>query len=938
MTNKRQFFKLSLIFLSIMVSFLCLDVCSAQTKTPCGTPKEISFYADQTIDVGTITTFNDGENLYVKYGTKNGWVLSETHLTVATSLENIPQKNGNPTLGNFTYITEHNSITEHLYIINLEENGYTVNTDLLIAAHADVMLLDQYGNKVREEGAWGGNEAFPGKTWATYFSYIVQVCGYEVKDVNIQLDLLQDVGIPFDQISVMSIFSKDTLYGGNQSATLEFADVDQGQIIFVQSADGTPFLVAFVTIEDIINGTFVLTIESIANGLIMANPLMMGFSANDRIRILERAIFNEYYQKLKSEIADAINSEPYNLLNEAVFPKVYEYALLTVINTVKSSPQVNAQANTVLMADEFEAQTIVGEDNTPHVKNIDGKNIFIVNPTLTFYGVDIDNNSPQVISGKDSVWKLDFGIWPPVKGEFVDPVEEKVDLGDGNFNVQFSKLGISTTAKIMGSSANFLKVGCIVLDTFYFCPATNNTIENFVELNPIDFLASAADDIFSSTTVDFALEKTFHYLLKKEVWAPLTQALYKSATDKDAVVDFLKSSKMLLKAGRSVLKVLEAYDAVNETIPFLWDSLFMPLEVNFCVNQTNGILTETCRYIPPKAVANKVSPDDVYVNDTVVFDASASNDDVDSNESLKVRWDFDANGKFDTDWSYNKQASWSYKKIGSYDIILEVMDQDNLIGRTLIGVLVKSQNAGGTANHIKLFRDVLPWSTYSFENIMAANDYSEGPGEKQYEIFPSSSMGSVILYPGKDLVIIMNDQNQNFYNNLAISMDRFNRFIHNGGVVIWEACDLGWAGGSMLSAGINTLPGGVGFTPLYDGVNYNVKPNCALMEGLPNTLTGTFASHEGFFNIPADSVVYMEDSKNFPTLLEYNHERGWVILTGQPLEYNVEYNSDSMGLVYPRLFSYVLNQVVQQEELAPMDFKSPNLRMQENNIVPSHIE
>jgi len=933
--------KLALFFIvlaSIVVFFTC-NVALAQTVISCGTPEEVTLYAGQTIDVGTITAYNDSDNLYVKYTTTGGWVLDETHLVVATSLDDIPQKEGNPVVGHFPYKLVHSSVTEYVYVINLGEAGYTVDTQLYIAAHADVNFLDDYGNIVQEEGAWGSGDNFPWGNWASYLTYTVQPCGYKVKNITIQLDVLQDAGIPFDQVSVMSLFSKDTLSNEDQTANLEFADVGQGQIIFVQNAAGSPFLVAFVSDEDIQNETFILTLDSVADGLVMANPLMMGFSANDRIRILERAKLNEYYQKLKSEISEALKIEPYNLLNDAVFPKVYKYALLTVINTVKSSDQVDAQEDIELMAATLDAQSIVGEDNRPHLKDIDGTDIYLVNPTLAFYGVDIDDKSPQVISGKDAVWDLDFGIWPPTIGKFVDPVSEQLNLGDGNFNVQFSKLGISTTAETMAASANFLKAGCIVLDTFFFCPATNNTIEAFVESNPIDSLALAANDIFSSDTVEYALEKTIDYMLKKKIWAPLTQALYKSAADKEVAVDFLKNSKILLKAGRAVLKILEAYNAFNETIPFVWDALFMPLNVSFCVNQTNGVLTETCRFIPPEAAATKVSPNDVYVNDTVIFDAAGSHDDVDSIDLLKVRWDFDADGTFDTDWSYNKQGNWSYKTVGSYDVIVEVMDKDNLIGRTLLTILVKARDAGGTANHIKVFRDVLPWSTYSFENIMAANGYTEGLGEGQYEILPSSAMASVILYPGNDLAIIINDQNQDFYNNLAVNIDRFNRFIQNGGVVIWEACDLGWSGGSMEAAGITTLPGGVEFTTLYDPTNYNVNPNSTLMNGLPYTLTGTYASHEAFFNVPTGAVVYMVDSRNYPTLLEYNQEGGWVILTGQPLEYNVVYNKDSMGLVYPRLFNYVLGQMTQQAEVAPLDFMLPNIFMQEDtHVVPSHIE
>lgn len=165
----------SIFFAAIAVFFIC-NIAMAQTVTPCGTPGENTLYADQTIDVGTITTYNDNNNLYIKYTTTGGWVLDETHLAVATSLGDIPQVKGNPILGQFPYKTIHSSITEYVYVINLEEIGYTVDTELYIAAHADVSLLDDNGNIVQEEGAWGSGINFSGKNWATYFTYIVQSC------------------------------------------------------------------------------------------------------------------------------------------------------------------------------------------------------------------------------------------------------------------------------------------------------------------------------------------------------------------------------------------------------------------------------------------------------------------------------------------------------------------------------------------------------------------------------------------------------------------------------------------------------------------------------------------------------------------------------------------------------------------------------------------
>ena len=95
--------------------------------------------AGKHIDAGTVTVWNDGTYLYVKYSTTDGWVLTETHLDVAMSLEDIPQtKKGNPVIGHFSYRVMHDPVvTEYTYIIEL--GGWGAGTELYIAAHAVVL-------------------------------------------------------------------------------------------------------------------------------------------------------------------------------------------------------------------------------------------------------------------------------------------------------------------------------------------------------------------------------------------------------------------------------------------------------------------------------------------------------------------------------------------------------------------------------------------------------------------------------------------------------------------------------------------------------------------------------------------------------------------------------------------------------------------------------
>lgn len=106
-------------------------------------PTVTDLIAGQHINVGTVTAWDDGAYLYVKYSTKDGWVLTETHLAVATSLDGIPQtKKGNPIPGKFPYSEEHYPpVTVFTYKIDMGEVGFGVGDTLYIAAHAVVFNL-----------------------------------------------------------------------------------------------------------------------------------------------------------------------------------------------------------------------------------------------------------------------------------------------------------------------------------------------------------------------------------------------------------------------------------------------------------------------------------------------------------------------------------------------------------------------------------------------------------------------------------------------------------------------------------------------------------------------------------------------------------------------------------------------------------------------------
>jgi len=127
----------------------------------------VTLYADQIVDVGTLTVVVDGDNLVITYAITSPWVLGDTHLYVGTVA---PTKSAP---GRFPYGPE--DAVAGVYTIPLADFGGA--TTLYIAAQAEVTNPDEIDPITllpREETAWAdGEEIRPGKNWAMYFEFEV---------------------------------------------------------------------------------------------------------------------------------------------------------------------------------------------------------------------------------------------------------------------------------------------------------------------------------------------------------------------------------------------------------------------------------------------------------------------------------------------------------------------------------------------------------------------------------------------------------------------------------------------------------------------------------------------------------------------------------------------------------------------------------------------
>lgn len=129
--------------------------------------------AGQTTDAGDVTVSNDDNYIYVTFNTTGGWVLNETHVYVGEP-SGIPTNSaGNPQIGTFPYNDTHDGETTFTVVVPIDPNLECY----AVAAHASVSLIDENGNVIQSETAWGnGPQVNNGGSWATYSDYCLLEC------------------------------------------------------------------------------------------------------------------------------------------------------------------------------------------------------------------------------------------------------------------------------------------------------------------------------------------------------------------------------------------------------------------------------------------------------------------------------------------------------------------------------------------------------------------------------------------------------------------------------------------------------------------------------------------------------------------------------------------------------------------------------------------
>ena len=219
----------------------------------------------------------------------------------------------------------------------------------------------------------------------------------------------------------------------------------------------------------------------------------------------------------------------------------------------------------------------------------------------------------------------------------------------------------------------------------------------------------------------------------------------------------------------------------------------------------------------------------------------------------------------------------------------------------------------GAVPDILLIQTAIPWNSNANTIVLDQLGYTYKAIDMT-EV-PSTNIGDY------QVVLIVNDQNQAFYDNYANNYQAFVDYVQAGGVLVFFACDKGWANGDNHT----DLPGGIkvgdeyqNFNVIVDSTHPIITQELTANANRPLTnadLNSTYCSHNYFMenSLPDGARIILRDSNhNYPTLVEYRLDNGRVIASGLTWEYTYDrYTGPGVrfgfGRALPDVFKYAFS-------------------------------
>ncbi|WP_240910753.1 pyrolysin [Thermococcus sp. MAR1] len=182
-----------------------------------------------------------------------------------------------------------------------------------------------------------------------------------------------------------------------------------------------------------------------------------------------------------------------------------------------------------------------------------------------------------------------------------------------------------------------------------------------------------------------------------------------------------------------------------------------------------------------------------------------------------------------------------------------------------------------TNYNVLILKNSNAWSSPSVENILTDMSIP-------YDVMTSTELQNKTaqeLIGTYDMIIIVSDQGQQFYNEIGPQMGKLGEYVKAGNVLEIHAANWGWNGGLWTTP----LPGNVTITQSYSPYDYVIANN--------TTLISNYASHGYLIGLPANAEIITVQAPGGspdygkPSTAVYAFGNGKVFVTGLTIEYSV---------------------------------------------------
>ncbi|NJE47619.1 pyrolysin [Thermococcus sp. GR7] len=179
--------------------------------------------------------------------------------------------------------------------------------------------------------------------------------------------------------------------------------------------------------------------------------------------------------------------------------------------------------------------------------------------------------------------------------------------------------------------------------------------------------------------------------------------------------------------------------------------------------------------------------------------------------------------------------------------------------------------------NVLILKSVDAWSSPAVENTLTDIGVP-------YDVMTSGELKNKTaqeLIETYDMIIIVSDQPQAFYDDLGTQMDKLEEYVRAGRTLEIHAANWGWHRGVWTTP----LPGGAEIVQGYSSHDYLIANG--------TTLVSSYASHGYFINLPANAEIITVQAPsgtpdyNKPSTAIYSLGSGKVFVTGLTIEYSI---------------------------------------------------